>query len=178
MRRFIISVISINILYVLQCTLFKSAWMVAGVAPNLILMFTCIVGFMRGRTSGMLTGFFGGMIVDIMSGGLIGFTPLLYVLTGYFNGMFHKEFVKEQMFLPISLIAMCDFSYGFLYYFVTYVMRNRLNLAYYLSTVIMPEMVYTVIVSVFAYILVYFINRKLDMISKRKLAKNVKRESD
>ena len=54
MRRFIISFVSIIILYVLQCTVFKGALLVAGVAPNLMLMFTCIVGFMRGRKSGML----------------------------------------------------------------------------------------------------------------------------
>lgn len=57
MRRFIISFVSIIILYVLQCTVFKGALLVAGVAPNLMLMFTCIVGFMRGRKSGMITGF-------------------------------------------------------------------------------------------------------------------------
>lgn len=178
MRRFIISFFSIILLYVLQCTVFKEILNFAGVAPNLILMFTCIVGFMRGRTSGMFTGFFGGMLVDIMSGGMIGITPLLYVLAGYFNGMFYREYTKEQMILPLSLVAMCDFTYGLIYYIVTYVMRNRLKLGYYLSTIIMPEMIYTVGVSVFAYVFVYYINRKLDLISRKKNAKNVKREDN
>lgn len=176
MRRVIISFISIILLYVLQCTLFKGALLIGGVTPNLLLMFTCIVGFMRGRTSGMLTGFFGGMLIDIMSGGMIGFTPLLFLLAGYFNGMFCKEYTKEQMLLPISLVAMCDFSYGLIYYVVTYLMRNRLNLGYYISTVIMPEMIYTVAVTIFAYIFVYYINRKLDLLDKKRKAKNVKRE--
>lgn len=178
MRRFIISFISIILLYVLQCTVFKGALMIGGVSPNLILMFACIVGFMRGRTSGMLTGFFGGMLIDIMSGGMIGFTPLLYVFAGYFNGMFYKEYTKEQMLLPISLVAMCDFLYGLIYYFITYMMRNRLHFAKYLSIVIMPELIYTVSVSVFAYILVYYINRKLDLLSRKRKVKDVKRENN
>ena len=178
LRRFIISFISIVLLYVLQCTVFKGALMIGGVAPNLILMFACIVGFMRGRTSGMLTGFFGGMLIDIMSGGMIGFTPLLYVFAGYFNGMFCKEYTKEQMLLPISLVAMCDFLYGLIYYLITYMMRNRLHLAKYLSLVIMPELIYTVSVSVFAYILVYYINRKLDLLARKRKVKDVKRETD
>lgn len=176
MRRFIISFVSIIILYVLQCTVFKGALLVAGVAPNLMLMFTCIVGFMRGRKSGMITGFAGGMLIDIMSGGMIGFTPLLYLLAGYYNGMFYKEYTKEQMLLPISLVAMCDFSYGLIYYFVTYLMRNRLNLGYYISTVIMPETIYTVVVTIFAYIFVYYINRKLDSIDKKRKAKMLKEQ--
>ena len=176
MRRFIISFVSIILLYVLQCTVFKGALLIGGVAPNLLLMFTCIVGFMRGRRSGMFTGFFSGMLIDIMSGGMIGFTPLLFLLAGYFNGMFYKEYTKEQLLLPISLVAMCDFLYGFIYYFVTYLMRNRLNLGYYLSAVILPEMVYTVAVTIFAYIFVYYINRKLDLIDRKRKAKNVKRE--
>ena len=89
--------------------------------------------------------------------------------------MFCKEYTKEQMLLPISLVAMCDFSYGLIYYFVTYLMRNRLNLGYYISTVIMPETIYTVVVTIFAYIFVYYINRKLDSIDKKRKAKNVKR---
>lgn len=176
MRRFIISFVSIILLYVLQCTVFKGFLEFGGVAPNLILMFTCIVGFMRGSTSGMLTGFFGGMLVDIMSGGMIGFTPLLYIFAGYFNGMFYKEYTKEHLLLPISLVAMCEFTYGMIYYLVTYVMRNRLNMAYYLSRIIMPELVYTILVTIFAYILVYYINRKLDLLGKKKVAKNVRRE--
>ncbi len=176
MRRFIISFVSIVILYVLQCTVFKSALLIGGVSPNLILMFVCIVGFMRGQTSGLFTGFFGGMLIDIMSGGLIGFTPLLYMLAGYFNGMFFQEYAKEQMLLPISLVAMCDFSYGLIYYVITYLLRNRLNLGYYVSRVIIPEMIYTVALTIAAYIFVYYINRKLDLIDRKRKVNNVKRE--
>lgn len=172
MRRFILSFVSIVALYVLQCTVFKTQLLIGGVAPNLILMFVCIVGFMRGRTSGTFVGFFGGMLIDIMSGGLIGFTPILFMLAGFFNGMFYKEYTKEEMLLPISLVAMCDFSYGLIYYVITFLLRNRLNLGYYVSTVIIPETIYTVAITIVAYIFVYFINRKLDLIDRKKKVKH------
>ena len=146
---------------------------IAGIAPNLLLMFTCIVGFMRGRTSGLMVGFFSGMLIDVLSGGMIGFTALIYIFVGYFNGMFYKEYTKEQMLLPISLVAMCDFSYGLIYYVITYVMRNKLHLSFYVSKVILPEMIYTVCVTIFAYIFVYFINRWLDLLSKKRNNRNV-----
>ncbi len=176
MRRFIISFFSIIFLYVFQCTFFKGALSFAGIAPNLILMFACIVGFMRGKKSGMIVGFFGGLLIDIMNGGIIGFTSLLYVFAGYFNGLYYKEYTKEQLLLPISLVALCDFMYGFIFYFIRFVMRNRLHFSFYLEHVIIPEMVYTVLVTIFAYLVVYFINRKLDLISKRRQAHNVGRK--
>lgn len=177
MRRFIISFFSIIILYVLQTTVFTIYLSIGNINPNLILMFSCIVGFMRGRRSGMLTGFFGGMLVDIMNGGVIGFTPLVYLLCGYFNGVFYKEYSKEQLLLPIGLVALCDLSYGFLYYFFHFLFRNRLNFGYYFTKIIIPEVVYTVVVTIFAYLLVYFINRKLDYIDRKRSARNVHRNN-
>lgn len=175
MRRFIISFFTIIILYVLQTTVFTTYLSLGGVAPNLILMFACIVGFMRGRRSGMLTGFFGGMLVDIMNGGIIGFTPLVYLLSGYFNGFFHKEYSKEQMLLPIGLIALCDFAYGILFYVFNFLLRNRLDIGFYFTKIIMPEIVYTVVVTIFAYIVVYNINRKLDYIDRKRQTRHVRR---
>lgn len=98
MRRFIISFISIIILYALQCTLFASTLSVAGITPNLILMFTCIVGYMRGRASGIFTGFFSGLLVDIMAGKIIGFTALLYMLAGFLMVFSIRNMLKNSLF--------------------------------------------------------------------------------
>ena len=177
MRRFIISFLSIIILYVFQTTVFTMHLSIGGITPNLILMFSCIVGFMRGRRSGMLTGFFGGMLIDIMNGQIIGLTPLIFLFAGYFNGFFYKEYSKEQLLLPIGLVALCDFGYGILYYFFHFLFRNRLNFGFYFSKIIIPEVVYTVVVTIFAYLLVYFINRRLDYIDRKRSARNVSRNN-
>lgn len=102
MRRFIISFISIIILYALQCTLFASALSVAGITPNLILMFTCIVGYMRGRASGIFTGFFSGLLVDIMAGKIIGFTALLYMLAGFLMVFSIRNMLRNSLFFRYS----------------------------------------------------------------------------
>lgn len=173
MRRFIICFISIILLYVLQCTLFAGIFSIGGITPNLVLMFTCIVGYMRGRTSGLFTGFFGGMLIDIMRGEIIGFTALLFMLAGFFNGLFHKEYVKEQLVLPISICALCNLLFGIASYVTGFLVRNRLDFFYYLGRVILPEVVYTSVLTIFAYIIVYYINRKLDILGKKRQARNV-----
>ncbi len=132
---------------------------------------------MRGRRSGMFTGFFGGLLVDIMGGSVIGFVPLIYLFIGYFNGLFHKEYNKEQMLLPISLVALCDLGYEFISYVIHFMLHSKFAFAAYLGRIILPEVVYTVLVTIFAYILVFYINRKLDLLGKKKQARNnVKRE--
>ena len=168
MRRFIISFISIIILYALQCTLFAGALSVAGITPNLILMFTCIVGYMRGRGSGIFTGFFSGLLVDIMAGKIIGFTALLYMLAGFLNGIFHKEYVKEQLIFPISLVVLCDFLYGIAVFVTGFLVRNKLSFGFYVVRIIFPEIIYTGVITIFAYVFVYFINRKLILLEKKK----------
>ena len=177
MRRAIISFISIIILYVLQCTVFATYWRLGGVSPSLVLMFACIVGFMRGRTSGLFVGFFGGLLVDIMRGEIIGFTALMYMFAGFFNGLFHKEYAKDQLLLPITLIAGCDFLYGITTYVTGFFVRNRLHFVFYLRKIIIPEIIYTLIVTIFAYILVYYINKKLDQLGKKREVKNVLKDN-
>ena len=128
---------------------------------------------MRGRTSGMFTGFFGGLLIDIMNGKIIGFTALLFLLAGFLNGIFHKEYVKEQLIFPISLVAVCDLLFGLSTYVTGFLIRNRLSVGYYLVRFIIPEVIYTCVLTIFAYILVYYINRKLILLEKRKQARNV-----
>ena len=168
MRRFIISFFSIIILYALQCTLFSGALSIADITPNLILMFTCIVGYMRGRASGLFTGFFGGLLIDIMGGKVIGFTALLYMFAGFLNGIFHKEYVKEQLIFPISLVVLCDFLYGIAVFVTGFLVRNKLSFGFYAVRIIFPEMIYTGVITIFAYVFVYFINRKLILLEKKK----------
>lgn len=160
----------------MQCTLFSGIFSIGGITPNLVLMFTCIVGYMRGRTSGLFTGFFGGLLIDIMHGEIIGFTALTFMAAGFFNGLYHKEYVKEQLVFPISICALCSLLFGIMNYITGFLVRNRLDFGYYLVHVILPETVYTSVLTIFAYIAVYYINRKLDTSGrKRKAADAVKK---
>ena len=77
------------------------------------------------------------------------------------------------MVFPISICAICDLIYGLATYVTGFLVRNRLDFFYYLGKVILPEVVYTSVLTIFAYIIVYYINRKLDILGKKRLARNV-----
>lgn len=176
MRRVIICAAALLVFTIMQTTIFANALAIGGISPNLVLMFTCIAGFMRGKKTGMFTGFFGGILVDIMTSGAIGMTSLIYVYAGYMNGVFFKEYDKELIVFPMILVGICDFAYGILVFMTKFLVRARLDLWFYLKRIIIPEVIYTVALTIVAYELTYYLVRKLDSIDKKRSKRNVSRD--
>lgn len=164
-RRIVMAVIVI-LCFVLQSTLMKGISL-AGISPNLLIIITSSYGFMRGKKNGLLVGFFCGLLTDIFFGEVIGFYAIIYMYIGYANGMFHRIFFPEDIKLPLFLITVSDFAYGFAVYVLLYLLRGRFDLPYYLLHVIAPETVYTIVMTVIVYPLNLKINRKFDEIEKR-----------
>ena len=60
-KRGVITAVLIFACYLLQCTVFSSLEL-AGIKPNLMIILTSSIGFMRGSKEGMLVGFFSGLL--------------------------------------------------------------------------------------------------------------------
>ena len=167
MKRVLYCVFSILITYILQVSVF-SYFEIAGIRPNLLLMITCITGFIMGGKMGLAEGFFSGLLIDLMAGGTVGFTALIYMYAGALNGFFYKDYVKEELFLPMALVAVSTFMYEFLYFIFYFLLQNKLRLSYYLARIILPEVIYTVLMTLLAYVFIYFIIRKVEQSKKRR----------
>ena len=165
MRRKITVVIIVIICFLLQSTLFK-ALSIASISPNLLIIVTSSFGFMRGKKEGLLTGFLCGLCIDIFYGGTIGFYAMIYMYLGYINGLFRKIFFPEDIKLPMILITASDFVCNLLVYVFQFLFRRQFHLPYYMVHII-PELVYTILVTVFLYFILLKINQKLEMAEKR-----------
>lgn len=172
MRRKITVIIIVLVCFLLQTTLFQSISFLT-VAPNLLIIVTASFGFMRGKKEGMYIGFLCGALIDIFYAQVLGGYALLFMYIGYFNGFFRKLFFPEDFKLPMVLIAMSDFIYNFVIYFFLFLFRNRLEFFYYLSHVILPELVYTLLMMFILYFIILKLNRRLEEIEKRSAAKFV-----
>jgi rod shape-determining protein MreD len=128
---------------------------------------------MRGKKEGMLVGFISGLLVDIMFSDLIGFYALVYTLLGYANGFFRKIFYDEDIKLPLILIAASDFIYGHNVCIFRCIMRSQFGYFYYLKNIIIPELIYTILVTLILYQVIRIINRKLESEEKRSASKFV-----
>lgn len=172
MLRKIIVTIFILICFILQCSVFDSLAF-AGIIPNLLIVLTSAFGFMRGETEGLLIGFFCGLLNDIFFGEFLGFYALLMMYIGYVNGKFSKIFYPEDIKLPLVLIILSDLSYGIICYVLTFMLRGRLQFAYYFTHIILPEALYTIVVTLVVYPAVLKVNQLLEAYEKRRAQKFV-----
>lgn len=172
MRRFIISAVMVLFCFVLQSTVFKELEF-AGIVPNLMIVLTASFGFMRGEKTGLIVGFSCGFLIDIFFGGVLGLYAMIYMYIGYLNGKFNRLFYPEDIKLPLALIFVSDFIYGFLCYLTLFLLRGRFHFSYYFFHIILPEMVYTILVTLLLYPTVLWINKKLEDREQRSARKFV-----
>lgn len=174
LRRVLIASAMIIIAFILQSTVFKTQWFSFGlVSPNLLLMLTFIFGFMGGRRSGIIVGFFCGILIDIFYCDVIGFNAILYMAVGYANGWFNKIFYDEDILLPLALLVGSDLGFNVMFYFFRFLLRGDFDFFYYLAHVMIPELIYTVLFTVFVYRFILKINRKLERYERRRTGKFV-----
>lgn len=160
MKRFFITFFVIIVCFLLQTTIFQRLAL-ADEVPNLLLIITVSVGYMRGRTEGMFTGFFCGLLVD-MYGDVLGLHALLYMIIGYCVGICNMIYYEDDYTLPIMLVGVSDFFYNFFFYVFSFLLRGRLNFLYYLRRIMLPELIYTVLVSILLYKLLHTLNGILE----------------
>ncbi|MBQ7506760.1 MAG: rod shape-determining protein MreD [Lachnospiraceae bacterium] len=172
MRRKIAIAILLIVCFILQTTVFK-VLAVAGISPNLLIIVTAAFGFMRGRKEGMFVGFFAGLLIDLFYGTYIGFYALIYMYIGYLNGFFNKIFYPEDVKLPMLLISLSDVFCNLVVFVLFFVMRGRFDLPFYFVHIMVPELIYTILVTIVLYFIILRINKHLEKLEKRSAAKFV-----
>lgn len=172
MLRKIIVALFIITCFVLQCSVFDSLSF-AGIVPNLMIILTSSFGFMRGEKEGLVIGFFCGLLNDIFFGSFLGFYALLLMYIGYINGKFSRIFYPEDIKLPLALIVISDLSYGIICYVLTFMLRGRFQFTYYFRHIILPEALYTIVITLILYPVILRVNEKLEAREKRRAQKFV-----
>lgn len=165
MKRSITIGIIIVVCFLLQSTVFHFLEL-AGVVPNLLLIVTMSFGLMRGRREGLLVGFFSGLLIDIFFGSILGPYAFIYMTLGYGNGFFHRIYYVEDVLLPMTMITLNDLIYNVIVYIVFFLMRNRLDFQTYFVDVILPEMIYTILITLFFYKILVRINLRLKRVKE------------
>ena len=151
---------TILICFLLQSTVI-SRISIGSITPNLILILCISMGLMRGRKSGMWTGFFCGFLVDMFYGSVFGFYALIYMYIGFLSGYAHRICYDDDVKVPIFLAGAGDILYGLAVYALQFLLRGRLGLGTYLSRIILPETFYTIILTLIVYRVFYHINYHL-----------------
>ena len=166
MRRKAAMLIMIFACVILQSTVCEMI-AIGQIKPNLLIILTVSFGLMRGRRDGLVTGFLCGLTSDLFFESIVGFHALLYMWVGYYSGYFYRIFYDDDIKTPLFLISVCDLVYGILQYGFLFLMRGRIHFFYYLGRIILPEVIYTLLLTIVCYRILYRINERLSLTDKR-----------
>lgn len=160
MKRKIITFLLIIVCFIVQTTVWN-LFPLGTVKPNILLILTVSMGLMRGKHTGLWVGFISGLIIDLFYGTIFGFNALVYMYIGYINGNCYKVFYDEDIKTPMLLVTVSEFAYNLVFYVVQFAFRQRFDFSTYFVHIILPEALYTIILTLLLYKLFYIINRKL-----------------
>lgn len=167
----------ITFLIILICFLFQSTvfskFSIFSIKPNLMIIVTASFGFMRGKKEGMMVGFICGLMTDIFWGNILGLYALIYATIGYINGFFKRLFFDYDIKLPLIMIAASELLYGIVIYFSHFMLKGDFQMFFYLFHIIIPELVYTILITLVLYQIILHINRKLEEEEQRSASRFV-----
>ena len=133
-------------------------------APNLLLIITFSYGFMYGTATGIICGLFAGLMMDIFYSEPFGFFILIYTYLGFFSGLFTENYRSDSLILPILLCLGCDVLYNGAMILYRVITLGYADLKFILKNVVLPEMFFTLIVTIAVYHVLLGTNRRLDRI--------------
>ncbi len=149
-RRIIMYIILILGAFMLQNNFFAAVHWI-DITPNLLLIVTFEFGFLRGRMHGMLIGFFCGLLSDFFFGTNVGYYALIYTLIGYGNGVLGSLFYTDFLNMPMLLCIVSDLLLGLYVFITSFLVRGAADIGHYMLRVILPEIVYTMLISLLVY---------------------------
>lgn len=150
MLRAIVTGLIVFIGFIMQVCVFPGV-LPLEVMPNLLILLTAVSGFMGEEKAGLLVGFACGFLYDVFFCDIVGFHALIYMYIGFLNGKFSRIFYPEDIKLPLALITVSDLSYCLLNYVLSFLLRGRFDFGFYMFHIILPEMICTLLLTLFVY---------------------------
>ncbi len=92
------------------------------ITPDIVILLVIYMGYSRGHIPGMVSGFFSGLVLDILSGSFIGLTALSYCISGFTAGYFYRQSAessnkKNSFLLIIFTCTMIAYTIFYIIYF-------------------------------------------------------------
>lgn len=160
MRKIAINIILLILAFTIQICIFPQIAFLSA-APNLLLIFVFIYGFIEGKEAGMFYGLIAGLFMDLFYSGPFGFYTLFFINMGYLNGICTKYYYEDYITLPLMLSIVNDLAYNMYIYIFRFLIRARLEFWNHLMEIIIPEIIFTTVTTLVVYRFFLFVNRKL-----------------
>lgn len=149
----------ILISFILQSTLLRSV-SIGGIAPNLMLIITVVFGILAGDYTGIAVGFFSGFLCDLFFGNHLGFYALIFAFIGFLCGKTGRILYIDGLKFPLLITGMGNILFGFYCFIFQFLFRSRMIFRPFFIHFVIPEMIYTLLLTIPLYPLLQLLYRK------------------
>lgn len=130
----------------LQVTLVASLDL-AGGAADVLLLALLAVPLLRGAVVGALAGFFGGLLVDVMTLDTLGVSALLYSLVGYWAGRYGETTGRDRAHAPLLSVLVATVAISYAGYGLHFLLGEELSARRALFETLLPSLALNLILA-------------------------------
>ena len=156
MKKLVINIVLILvalIIYYLQSNFFT--WFnIAGVMPNLFIIFVLFIGLFASRTVGTIYGVAIGLVLDLLLGLQIGINAVTLGLVGFLAGIFDKNCSKDSRMTIMIMVLGSTFLAEALNYLLNYMFLSINVEIVNFIIILVIEIVYNLILTIILYPLI------------------------
>lgn len=145
-------IILIIVTYVLQTSV-VSYFRIFQVQPDLMLILVLSYAFFKGPRSGATTGFFGGLIEDLVSLRGFGINALSRTIVGYLSGLLEKTVFVGNIYLFILVVVAMTLVNQLVYMGLIFIVGYTVPFTLVLWRFALPSALYTGLVASFLYLI-------------------------
>lgn len=166
MRRTIANITFLIVMFAFQNCIFPFIPFLSA-APNLVLILTFSYAFIYGKKGGLLYGFAAGMMLDLFHTGAFGFFSLLFMWLGFLNGYLSAYYYESYILLPLFLCTFNELLYHLYIYLFRFFICAKIQLFFYFRTIILPEIIISLVFTLLIYRFFLSYNRKLEILDQK-----------
>lgn len=141
---------------------FLNAIEIRGVLPNTMIIIITCTSLLRGSREGAYFGFLSGLLYDIFFGPAVGVNALILMLMGAFLGRGSAKFYRENYILPLLNCFFSVIAYESILFVIYLLFKGYFNYFYFFAAKIIPEAVYSAVLSLVFYRIAYGVNEFLE----------------
>ena len=116
----IVLMITAILIYILQSNFFN--WFnIAGIMPNLFVIYALFIGLFANRTMGSIYGLVVGIFLDMILGSKIGICSIGLGLIGFLAAVFDKNFSKDSRMTIMVMVVVATAIFEIIVYLLNYI---------------------------------------------------------
>ncbi len=131
-----------------------SSLVIGGGAPDLLLVAVISLGLLRGSIFGAVSGFAGGLVVDLLTLDTIGITSLVLTLAGFWAGRYAETTGRGRRLAPLLAVGAITVLAGVFGFVLHYMLGVEVVARHALFSALAPTLILNLLLALPVYALV------------------------